>query len=276
MESSKVKSPIINLGYTDNLGNRYDNIREIAHTNESLCSNLGKYITESNMQSMNGLDMDDSQTGVYIYQDRTNENIGYRIYKDKNAPSDDHIMVSKLVSRQPHIHYSTFPTGVVTLNGKLIGEEIPFFKDSTTIYQFILDTVRDGKTNILPTKIYLLMLKVIRELYDNGIFFLDGHCKNFMITKDGIDKITNNQILKSDDIKTIDFESRWIVFDDLNDRITKYIIDTLVYYNFAKINSLLGIKEIVGQFPNCNSLSELEEAVLEQEHKLIKFGYPKR
>lgn len=56
---------------------------------------------------------------------------------------------------------------------------------------------------------YLHILKIIKELYDENIFYLDGHPKNFIIDIDENKKI-------EDRIKLIDFDYYYVKFNDKN------------------------------------------------------------
>ena len=53
-----------------------------------------------------------------------------------------------------------------------------------------------------PITLQLEMLKILKELVQNGIIYYDIHAKNFMLN------------IKSNDMKLIDFDINFITFDD--------------------------------------------------------------
>ena len=78
-------------------------------------------------------------SGVYIMKD-IEKDIYYRISKSFQDPTysskKDLEMVALLQNKQSNIKLSEFPTGIVTMNGRVIGQEIPYYKNSQNLYDF--------------------------------------------------------------------------------------------------------------------------------------------
>lgn len=211
--------------YVDKKGNFYKNVREVIYTREEMVNNLGEYITQTSREvsdffKEDSLDFDDD--GFYIYKSLYDENKGLRVYKRFNEykfnGDRDEILISKLQERQAKIKLTEFPTGVLTHEGYIFGQEMPFYENYETLFNF-----KDNIDSISQlVEIYKKCLKILEELCKNDIYYTDVHSKNFMV---------NN-----DDIKLIDFEYSRVKFDD-----PSYI--DVVFYRVTKmfdlINSLL-------------------------------------
>lgn len=211
--------------YVDKKGNFYKNVREVIYTREEMVYNLGEYITQTSREvsdffKEDSLNFDDD--GFYIYKSLYDENKGLRVYKRFNEykfnGDRDEILISKLQERQAKIKLTEFPTGVLTREGYIFGQEMPFYENYETLFNF-----KDNIDSISQlVEIYKKCLKILEELCKNDIYYTDVHSKNFMV---------NN-----DDIKLIDFEYSRVKFDD-----PSYI--DVVFYRVTKmfdlINSLL-------------------------------------
>jgi len=192
-------SPIVRTGYQNKEGKYFDKVREISFEKENLINNLGKFVAETNHED-NYFFKDDLIThGVYIYQSLTNPNIAYRIYKEFsdygfNGYSDDK-MIQFLQEKQEKIKLTQFPTGIVTLNGNIIGQEIPYYANYMTLFDYLKKYfIKD------PFSIYMILIEIIKEMYEEEILYLDVHPKNFMINKSDLD------------IKMIDFDDSYVKF----------------------------------------------------------------
>ena len=231
-------------------------IKEIAF-NDSL-SGIGKFFAETKKEkAMFFEDSDNNYEGVYIYQDKDNPNIGYRIYQEFANPGfngyEDDKLVAKLQERQSIITKSKFPTGIITLNGKIVGQQIPLFLNHSEIHEYC-----KTNTDKLPTASYKQVLDILKELYDNGIFYLDGHSKNFVVDRN------------SGHVEIIDFEFDKIEFDT--------VISTSNWKIFSNLNGLINrcnensrVSDILKQC-KVKSFDEAYEYVEEAEHNLIKSG----
>ena len=217
---------IIKDSYTDKNGTSYKNVREVMFTKEEVVYNLGEYITQTSREVSDFFkddSMDFNTDGFYIYKSLYDENKGLRVYRRFNEyqfnGERDEILISKLQEKQAKIKLTEFPTGVLTREGYIFGQEMPFYENYETLFNF-----KDNIESVSQlVEIYKKCLKILEELYKNDIYYTDVHSKNFMV---------NN-----DDIKLIDFEYGRVKFDD-----PSYI--DVVFYRvknmFDFINSLLG------------------------------------
>ena len=102
----------------------------------------------------------------------------------------------------------------------------------------------------LPVGIYIDILKILKELADNGIYYSDVHAKNFMI---------NLETLK---VKLIDFETRFISIDDDKKFLYKNMIINLKKM-ITKINSLYNI-DFGNTFNKIDNLDHIQEYVYDK------------
>lgn len=252
--------PTISEKFTNSRGIQYNQVREIAYTKENIMGNLGIFVAETTHE--NNLFIGNSPTigsGVYIYQTKQDPNIAYRIYKQFadygfNGYHDDKLIQS-LRERQEKIQLSKFPTGVVTLNGKIIGQEIPYFPNKITLYSLFLK-YRD---EISPIIFYRAVLDILKEMYDNGIIYLDNHPKNFM-AEPGVDLST---------IEVIDFDEQYVKFDDYSEKLRAQLFNNYKI-SVDTLNKICGVKEILGEFIPTTSFENAYEQLQIMEKKLIK------
>lgn len=238
-----------------NIENKIHIIKEHQFTRESLM-NIGKLFAETKKEESgffknSGVDLE----GVYIYQDLENPNVGYRIYQEFadygfKGYNDDKL-VATLQEKQKFITKSKFPTGIVTLNGNIIGQEIPLYLNHIEIHKYISENL-----DKLPTTSYRQVLDILKEMYDNGIGYLDGHSKNFVVDKN------------SGHVEIIDFEWNKMQFDTITESSNWKI--------FINYNSLINrcnengkVNDILSK-SNVKTFSEAYEYIEESEYKLIK------
>lgn len=247
--------PQIRDRFTNIKGQTFDNVREIAFKKDELFGNLGKFVAESNHEVSDFVyDLYESHFGVYIYQTYENPNIAYRIYKEFadynfNGYNDDKL-IQKLSERKKAILKTEFPTGVVTLDGRIIGQEIPFYQNSITILEYF-----KNRTILNPFNLYIEILKVLYELFENGIIYLDIHPKNFMIDPIGLK------------MNLIDFDFHYIKFDDktmLKRQLDNY--KRMINY----LNELLNIINITGDFVEASNYDDCFEQLNEMSKRLKK------
>lgn len=247
--------PQIGNTFTNIKGQTFENVREIAFKKDELFGNLGKFVAESKHEvSKFGCDLYDSHPGVYIYQTYENPNIAYRIYKEFaeynfNGYGDDKL-IQRLSEKQKDILMTQFPTGVITLEKRIIGQEIPFYPTSITLLDYI-----NKNMNLNPFGLYMKILQILYELFENGITYLDIHPKNFMID------------LLSLNINIIDFDLHYIQFDDrtmLQRQLNNYkrMINVL--------NEILNIIGITGNFIEVSNYDECFEQLNEMSKRLKK------
>lgn len=217
---------IIKKSYVDNKGKIYDNVREIVFDKKEMVYKLGEFITQTDRE-VNAFFKNDSMEfdtdGFYIYKSLYDNKKALRVYKRfaeyKFNGEKDEILISKLQEKQNNIKLTEFPTGVLTRENYIFGQEIPFYEDYETLYNF-----RDNIESVTQLiEIYKKCLNILEELYKNDIYYTDVHSKNFMV---------NNE-----DIKLIDFEFSQVKF---NDPSYLDLILNRVAHMFNLINSLLG------------------------------------
>ncbi len=245
--------PKIKQGFTDSKGNFYPNIREVAYEQGKTFGSFGKLIGESGRRLFGA---EESRDGVYAFRSYIDPTKVYRIYKDFVEPNfsynDEAKFVSDLLYHGKDINLSDLPTGIITEGGRVIGQETPFV-EGTTLREFSLN----NKNKILPTKIYIQVLNIIKELYVNKIYYLDIHERNFMI-KDGI-------------VKPIDFSKNFVRLGNVT------ISDKLLMFDYLKmmieeLNKNFNIPDKIGTI---DGLDDAYEKVLKLEESLIKRGYNK-
>jgi serine/threonine protein kinase len=227
--------PIISSTFTNRDGKHFDKVREIAFKKGELMGNLGKFVAETKHERNPFFKCSGNlNNGVYIYQDYNNPLIAYRIYKSFadyrfNGFMDDEL-IQKLMERKDKITFSKLPTGVVTLDGLIIGQEIPYFPFSVTLHDYFLKF-----NNIEILKIYKRVLEQLKELYNNGIIYTDIHPNNFMIN------------LNDGNIDVIDFDYFLIKIDSasLTD-LKKMLLNFNRMINY--LNNICGVDLTISQF----------------------------
>lgn len=189
--------------YKNKNGIIYENIRNIHFDEyEDLTKGLGTYICETNRDLGNFGDTDSYlNDGVYLYIPNYDKTKALRVYKDifgvcqnyKYTNHNDDYIVSELQKRQKNVKLTEFPTGIVTLDKYVIGQEIPFYKDHTALSQ------KSDKLDII--KYYIDILNILKELLNNEIIYSDIHANNFLV--DNVNNI----------VRLIDFDSKYLSFD---------------------------------------------------------------
>lgn len=206
--------PQIKEGFRNRYKFFYPNVREISFEKGELCNNLGKLVAETKREQDSFFLPDDFDlSGVYIYQQLDNPDKAYRIYKEFaeykfNGYNDDKL-IENLQQKQTNIKLTEFPSGVVTLDGMIIGQEIPYYDGYKNLYD-TLTHISDKRTILM---IYKKIIKILKELYDNGIIYTDVHAKNFMVNNDNV-------------VKLIDFEYSQVRFE-MNDSFKMQLMDNL-------------------------------------------------
>ena len=219
---------------------------------EDLRKNMGKFIAESRQEDSSNFEI--NEEGIYLFRSLHDKTKALRIYKDFNLYEyvyhDDYKIVSKLQEKQENIKLSKFPTGIITVENKIIGQEIPLYDNSKTIFEYF----KDGKMKKRPTQFYLEILNILKELCNNDIIYRDVHKRNFLV--DNITEIIN----------IIDFESAFLSFENLSYNYES-MINNFKTYLINVLNSVCNIK-FGDDFKRANTLEELEEVILEEDYKL--------
>lgn len=235
-----MEAPIIRPTFKNKDGFIFSHVKEVAFTKSSIFNNLGEYITETKRENNHFFNNDTD--GVYIYRSYLSPKIGYRIYKEFadygfNGDKDEYLIEELQIRKVEDIK---FPDGVVTLDGLVIGQTMPFHNYSKSIHEYF---AKHHDVDLLFNA-YNEILSILKKLTEHGIFYLDIHAKNFMI-----DEITK-------EINIIDFEKHLVRFDEQEylSRILEKYIEML-----NLINSSIGLDRIIGQLDYIRCFEEGEE-----------------
>lgn len=211
------------------------------------------YTGHGNIEDFGILKCSQMGSSVYIVQDRENKELGYRVYKSFAKRTFNKIQepsfLQKLHDQSKSINID-LPYGVITQDDRIIGQVIPYYEDGCELIKYY-----DEETNH-TIDLIIDAFQQIRRLYDNGIFYMDIHGRNFLVTKDGI--------------KIIDYDRNLVTFKSgmkvLNDFYKKQIL-----MNFS--NMTRAILNIHYEFPNLdrvNSLDELQDELFNIEKQYVK------
>lgn len=193
---------------------------------------------------------------VFIYQDKLDRNIGYRIYQDSNVINynpathlEEANLIQKLHEYGKNVKKTIFPYGVVTKNGNVIGQAMPYYYNEISL----TDAARDGNN---PYTLFLEALDLIKELYDNGIIYIDIHGGNFLLTPTGL--------------KLIDFEKEAIAFkdEDMADIAEGQMI--LDFVNMVKKVTYFKALSVIPNITKVQNLCDLEQELLLGEALTLK------
>jgi len=224
--------------YHINNGIIHPNLQVLELYNNDVLS-LGKLITKTNngriftrrKSLINDPDIG-KEKGVIIYQNQENKNIGYRIDINYNNPTFSYqsqlIAINELQTLQPSIKLTQFPYGIVTKNNKPIGEIIPFYPNSINILEYFKKATDEQKIYI-----YQKLLKVLKEMYDNGVLYYDINEGNFLVT------LNNNHPV----IHTIDFDRMFLCFNEYSQYCKTRMIDNMYRFLYTIKKTLNDIKK---------------------------------
>ena len=226
--------------------NSYSKLNVITY--EECLLKMGKLRFVTHMNQPNNTK---SNIGSYIYLNRKKPNIAYKLYRGFDSKEfvgyQDDILLTLLIRRQPHILKTKFPTGIIVEENKIIGQEIPFFNSYKALSAY------SGKNNKLII-IYKQILEAIKEMYENGIMYLDIHSKNFLV---------NSKL----DVQTIDFEKKYIIFEDYSIELKKNILDRICHL-INLMNQNYGILYNINQ-DDIEYFSDIDKQLIEMQ-KLMK------
>jgi len=106
-----------------------------------------------------------------------------------------------------------------------------------------------------PTQFYLEILKILKELCNEGIYYTDIHTKNFLINN--VNEVIN----------LIDFEKNFIYLDNQRNFAYSSMINNLKFYLINILNRVSDIK-LNESYEKAETLEEIEEIVKEKDNKL--------
>jgi len=247
----------IKFGFYDSQGTYYDKVREIAYRKSDLMR-LGKFVAQTDEETCKNMGIKyEPADGVLIYQAYDNPNVAYRIYKTFNEYNFngymDEIIIQNLQERKSGIKLTKFPTGVVTLDGKIIGQEIPYFPHDMTVEKFF-----KRYKNFLETDVYRQILNVLYEMYQNEIYYLDNHAKNFMIDPD----------YDSVKIDVIDFDYYFVKFSDIENNNLSQLIKN--YCKMVNNLNLLKSRRRALEMPLVENFDDAYYEIDKMERKLTR------
>lgn len=249
--------PEVRNSFTNNKGETFSNIREIAFFKNRNYGGFGDFICESHKMSMS-FD-DDYIDGIYLYRSRIDSNKAYRIDKQYLEPTftgtGEEKFISKLQEKQSSIKLSEFPTGVVTMDGIVVGQEVPYYNGPT-----LKEYAENCSKLMLPTKIYIQLLDIIKEQFANGVYYSDIHANNYVLVN-GI-------------VKPIDFQDHLLSIDEVYSGTKKNILFYLAFM-IHKLNQSFQIPEDLIKLTAFHDLDDGYEKVLKLEENLINRGYSK-
>lgn len=236
--------------YKNKQGTIFPHVKELRF-NENELLKLGKFIvqTSHNLKFSNKSSFCDDlgDIGVLIYQDEDDKNIGYRLDLEyNNIYFDDQMCarkIEKLQELQPQIQKTQFPYGVVTREGRVIGEIMPFYPNCENIFEYLSN--RDA-INVL--EIYKQVLGILTELMDNGVLYRDIHKKNFLINSSGIPVV-----------HVIDFDTQYTEIGKFSQSDVKSMLFNLKRF-LVELQSLVKEEEKI----------KLSNMTLEFENKVLK------
>lgn len=241
---------IILNGFTNELGETYHNIRDVHFNNSgTILTELGSPIYQS--AGNNGPDQ------VTIYKLPGYPGKALRLDKNflnyQNLVRHDDLLVSRLQERQKNVSLTEFPTGIVTIEDKVIGQEIPFYENTVTLEHAtkrkLINTNEEFLSKILE------ILKIIHELLNAGIIYQDIHGFNFLY---------NNTTKK---INLIDFDSQYVKFDYHEQSYNSMIINLKMLINY--LNHYYGI-QFNDDFDSLYRFEEIEEYLQTEHYKVLK------
>lgn len=244
----------INNGFKNSNNEMFENIRNINFDEiKDMYGNLGTFVTQTDGDDDVNIGYD---SGVYLYKSKYDSSKALRIYKDfyyyKAISYRDERMISKLQEKQKDVKLTLFPTGVVTIEDYVIGQEIPYFEDNETI----LSLFTKKNYTKLPTYYYIEILKIIKELYKNDIVYTDIHTRNLLLC--GVEKT----------MQLIDFDPSLVRFGEDKKYLYGSMINAL-RSTITKLNGLSGIN-FDESFYKTETLEQIDEYLLEQHEKLLK------
>ena len=233
--------PRTKQGFINQSGQYFDKVMEIAYQKGELFDHLGTLVAQtSNKKDSFSESFSFDTEGVLIYQSKQDPFTAHRIYQAYAEPgfdgNGDDKLIQKLMERQSSIFLTSFPWGVVTSDGNIIGQEIPFYPNDITLSQFL-----KRYPNVNPIKIYRAVLEVLKEMYDCEILYLDIHPGNFMI----------DPSLSNIKIHTIDFDNTYVKIADF----TKYNKE-MFFDNYKQL--LIKSNKILGIYDNLEELSSIK------------------
>lgn len=189
-------------------------------------------------------DLGASYMALRVYDDVSNFRCGVPCIHD------DEYLVSTLQERQKYVKLTDFPTGIVTVRGHVVGQEIPFYENHLPISKM----VTEKHTHLQQIEYYLSMLRILKELLANEIIYSDIHGNNFMVSK------------KDGSVKLIDFEKRFVHFNQNKEQRQQALSHLKLLLLSLNDKTNLKFNEDIMKM---NDFEDLEKHIIE-EQKVLK------
>ena len=190
-------------------------------------------------------------TGMMIFQDFNNKNLGYKIhscYKTFSLNGQEE-MIQKLHEYGKNVTNTEFPYGVITYNHNVVGQVIPYYDDANTLGYELLNN-----KDVNPYTLFIKVYFAIKELYENGILYYDIHSKNVMLTNFGI--------------RIIDFDNRNIQFSYPCEENEIAVVGNFISKLIAFSPFHLNIFSYMPNFRKIGNLEDLYEELCYAENKM--------
>jgi len=152
-----------------------------------------------------------------IYQSFSDPKVAYKVYRKTDSDNNsifnyglgknvksEHQLIYNLSVQQKNVHLTEFPTGIITFNEKIVGQEVVYYEDYIPLDEFAYEDISLEAIFDMPN-LYLSMLNILRELLNAGIFYEDIRCynSNFIVSTSNLEELS---------VKLIDFENSQISF----------------------------------------------------------------
>lgn len=240
----------IEMGYKE-----FDKVRNIILEPGPLNGQLGKFLAETPSYNPYTDSMDTDTNGVYIFQSLEHPGLAYRISKDFQYCNlkRDAGFIQKLQNQKGKIKLTEFPTGIITQEERIIGQEIPFYSGCQTILYFFQTNIVDN-----PIVQFKSILDALKEMYDAGIDYFDIHGNNFVLDP-----------WNPSTVKTIDFDETYVSFGYYDSFTRKRILGNYL----ATINDLNRMNKtdiLVGDFEMTDDFACAYEQLAEKEYILMR------
>ncbi len=199
-----------------------------------------------------------NEEGAYICRSKYDFSKALKIYKDINfykyTYHGDYKVVSMLQQKQPNVKLSEFPTGILTIEDYIIGQEITLYDNSETLHDYFIS----GNMKKRSTEFYLDILKILKELCNQGIIYKDVHRRNFMINK------------MTEIVNIIDFDSAFLNFDNSKSAYDAMLrnLKSCIIGGLYLIKSYELVDNFRASFDGIDNLEELEQLLLKADYKL--------
>lgn len=191
----------------------------------------------------------------------------YLLKINKNIDKNDarlHELTVQLINKQCEIKNVDLPIGIVLNNQDVIGQIIRYYNNSKSLKSICLNEdleslqkyiYRDDDSLHNLFLVYLEVLNILEELFENNISYLDVNGGNFVIY--------NNQV------KIIDFEPEYISLKKM--RYNEHIILNNYLETLGHLIKALGINEYYDCVMSDKEFSKIRTKVIDFENRIRRY-----